>query len=559
MRKSILLLVLILFGAFAYGQGFLVRQLNVDIYLNSEGYFDVVENYDIDFLEQKHGIFRDIITDYKLQTFDDKTESRKLVIKNIEVPHHEFSINRPIEQRTEGKVSIKIGDKNAYVFGNHHYEIKYRVYNAFLFDETYAQFYWNIKPQNWLALFQQVNFTIHTPRDIPLSANNCFVYAGNSGVTELSQDFEYTYADGSFTAKSHESFYSVPGQDVTVLIKLPVDTIQANFITTPIWQKYGWIGILVGLLFGYWLVWLKYGKDDKVTATTSYYPPEDIDPALAGFLIDDKVDTSDLIALIPHWASQGFLTIDELPKNGRFSKADVQLTKLKTPAVDIPSYEQRIFSGLFGIWGNVVLISSLRDIFYITINQARKDLKTSAEKYYLPESKKVKKKTVIVAVILGIIICPVFLFLFSALAAVLGTITCVFIAFMCFFLEKKNEKGNAILSELLGFRQFIKVAEVNRIKMLIERDPKYFEKTMSYAMAFGLLDGWAEKFDALHIPPPSWYNNGAEIMSVSAFSHSFSNSIKIAQSSMVSAPSSSSSSGGGSSGGGFGGGGGGSW
>lgn len=170
------------------------------------------------------------------------------------------------------------------------------------------------------------------------------------------------------------------------------------------------------------------------------------------------------------------------------------------------------------------------------------------------------KITTGVAVALGVILCPIFLFVYGVLAAIAAPVVCVFIALMSFYMQKKNKTGSAIFSELKGFKQFIKLAEVNRIKMLIEQDPQYFEKTMSYALAFGLLENWAKKFDELNIAPPNWYHSSGNRMgSMHAFSKSFSGSMASAQSSMVSSPSSSSSSGGGSSGGGFGGGGGGSW
>ena len=117
-----------------------------------------------------------------------------------------------------------------------------------------------------------------------------------------------------------------------------------------------------------------------------------------------------------------------------------------------------------------------------------------------------------------------------------------------------------MLSELKGFRQFIKVAEENKLKMLIKDDPGYFENTMGYALAFGMFDKWARKFEALHVPPPQWYTSPSHnVLSMHNFSKSFSSSMAMAKSNMVSSPSSSGSSGGGSSGGGFGGGGGGSW
>ena len=126
---------------------------------------------------------------------------------------------------------------------------------------------------------------------------------------------------------------------------------------------------------------------------------------------------------------------------------------------------------------------------------------------------------------------------------------------------KRNAKGNALLSELKGFKGFIKLAEENKLKMLLKDDPAYFETTMGYALAFGMFDRWAKKFDALNLEPPKWYHSGvSNNRSMSHFSNSFASSMSNVRSNMVSSPSSSGgSSGGGSSGGGFGGGGGGSW
>ncbi|GGC49218.1 hypothetical protein GCM10011386_46890 [Parapedobacter defluvii] len=475
------------------------------------------------------------------------------------MPGHSYSINHKIEQRANGKIEIRIGDKNTLVTGRQQYEIRYRVYNAFLFENNLAQFYWTLKPSGWAAVFKDIQFRIHTPEGSELSPENCFVYAGNTGTASLSTDFDYSYTDHIFSGKSHEFFFSAPGQDITVLVKLPKNLIKENFITIPLWKQYGWVGILAVLLFLFGLVWLKFGKDDEAIAATSYYPPKGIDPAMAGYLINDKSDASDLIALLPHWASQGFISMEEVPKEGWFGKADMKITKLKELPFTVADYEQALFSGLFNIWGTTVLVSSLTNSFYTVMNNAKKLLKTSAQKYYETRSRDVMWLTMGVAVVLGVILCPVFLFVFGVVAAVAAPVVCVFIALMSFFLQKKNKAGNTVYSELKGFKQFIKLAEVERIKVLLEQDPQYFEKTMSYALAFGLLDKWAQQFDALHIPPPGWYHSsGTQMLGIYAFSKSFSSGIASAQLAMVSSPSSSSS-GGGSSGGGFGGGGGGSW
>ncbi|MEO6831551.1 MAG: hypothetical protein ABI378_04610, partial [Chitinophagaceae bacterium] len=275
--------------------------------------------------------------------------------------------------------------------------------------------------------------------------------------------------------------------------------------------------------------------------------------------------TSDLIALIPYWAVQGLIHVEEIPKSGLFNSSDMKIRKLKNLSSNAAGYEQSIFRGLFTGSIGTVLISNLRNKFYIYKNSAEEDLKRQAQKYYVPESKKVMKTMLKICVALGVIFGALFLFIWGPLASVSAVVICVFLAFMTVFLEKKNNEGNAIYSELKGFKHFIEIAEIDRIKMLLDEDPKYFEKTMSYALAFGMLEKWAKHFDALNVAEPIWYSGATNrAFGVYAFSRSFNSNLSHAQSNLVSMPSSSSSggssfSGGGSSGGGFGGGGGGSW
>ncbi|NNF30074.1 MAG: hypothetical protein HKN66_01680, partial [Flavobacteriaceae bacterium] len=55
--KQLLTLLFALFTlSFGYAQGFIVENYTVDIYISEEGYFDVVENYDVKFTQSKHGI-----------------------------------------------------------------------------------------------------------------------------------------------------------------------------------------------------------------------------------------------------------------------------------------------------------------------------------------------------------------------------------------------------------------------------------------------------------------------------------------------------------------------
>ena len=337
----------ILYMQTGFGQGFTVKNCNVDITLSTEGYFDVVENYDIDFSVRKHGVYRDILTRYDLVTGSGKKEVRNIDISNIEVPRDNYEVSRS-GGIGEHKVSIKIGDANETILGPHHYEIHYRVKYAYLYEDSLVQFYWNIKPANWLASFLKIDFQIHVPDGIDISESDCFVYSGEQGNTSPATDFKTQYSGNTFSGRSADDFLSNPGQSVTVLVKLPSGSIAEIKPLFPFLTDYGWVLILLVLGGVFFWIWQKYGKDDLVPTTTSYYAPNDLDPAMAGFLINDKEDTSDLISLIPYWATNGLLKIEEIEKEGWFSKNDTKLIKVKEIDGDVPVYQRTIFHGLFG-------------------------------------------------------------------------------------------------------------------------------------------------------------------------------------------------------------------
>jgi len=67
-------------------------------------------------------------------------------------------------------------------------------------------------------------------------------------------------------------------------------------------------------------LWLLIGKDKKHTLVVQYQPPENITPAEAGLLWDDKLHKRDMISLIYHWASKGFMEVNEVSNNLIFKK-----------------------------------------------------------------------------------------------------------------------------------------------------------------------------------------------------------------------------------------------
>lgn len=554
-------LLLVSLSTYARAQDYVVRNYNVDIQLHNKGYFDVVEQYDVEFLTPRHGIIRDIITKYQFEDADGTISERRIKISKLKVPKHKAKQNHPLERRLQGVHSIRIGHPKKMVTGDVHYEIRYRVQNAFLFEDDHVAFYWNVKPPTWDAPFERVSFRIHAPQGVDIPEDQTFVYAGYDD-TKPSEAFDYTYHDNTFEAASHPDFRSTTGQSVTALIRLPKDSIEDTYTEWPPWLSFLFAPFM---LVGFFYAWLRYGKEEAPVHVTTYYPPGNMNACMAGYLIDNKADPMDILALLPKWGGEGYVRLEEIEtKKFLRKRKDMVIHKTADLPIDAKDYEHTIFLGLFPGGVTRVEVSSLKDSFYSYMTTAQGQLKDAAEIYYDQRSNDIRVGMMIGSVLFGALFTYIAFVYFGTLQAAAVVGASGLILYLSKYLRTKTDEGRKLYGELLGFREFIELADSDRIAMLIEEDPNYFEKTVSYAMAFNLLTQWAAKFDALNVPPPTWYHGVGATMSMNTFARSLNTNMATAKTAMVSSPSSSSSGGGGSfgggsAGGGFGGGGGRSW
>jgi uncharacterized membrane protein YgcG len=135
-------------------------------------------------------------------------------------------------------------------------------------------------------------------------------------------------------------------------------------------------------------------------------------------------------------------------------------------------------------------------------------------------------------------------------------------------LERPTLRGRGVLDRLDGFAQFLSATDEDRLDRTMEPDrtPALFERYLPYAIALGLENRWAARFEDVLTPESvqttgstfPWYQ-GTGSLNASAFASSLGSALSSTLSASSSAPGGSSGGGGGSSGGGGGGGGGGGW
>jgi uncharacterized membrane protein YgcG len=161
-------------------------------------------------------------------------------------------------------------------------------------------------------------------------------------------------------------------------------------------------------------------------------------------------------------------------------------------------------------------------------------------------------------------------------AALVAYVLAMLAAFGFSWLKSASREGRKVMDQIEGFRQYLSVAEEDRLEYLNppKKTPELFEKFLPYAIALDVENSWAKKFAGVLAAAGvgaavgSWYSGDhASSNDVTSFADRLGSSLPQTISSAATPPgssgggggSSSGSSGGGSSGGGGGGGGGSGW
>ena len=358
-------------------------------------------------------------------------------------------------------------------------------------------------------------------------------------------------------------------------------------------------------------------KPEKTLVTPiEFYPPDDMNPAEIGYVIDGKISGRDVTSLIFYWASHGHLSIEITDKSNNFIlHKGSELDTAHQP------YEAEMFEELFKLGEDRKVTSQdLQDKFYSKVAKAAGAVRrsftgsrlldkikyraglvafamticcgamfyafsrlwvfTSEETFYtgilavllyivisivISHHRRYKYKNLIsnkALLVVGIVLFALFAFLIITTAAgksltfFSAAVTVASFAAASFsipYLNRKTDYGIYLLERILGFKIFLTTAEKSRLEMLLEQNPDYYYNILPYAQILGVSGIWEKKFDGLLSQPPSWcYSDDSEVTIHTA---SMMGVTKSLTRSMTSIPSSGGGGGSSSGGGGFSGGG----
>ena len=467
---------------------------------------------------------------------------------------------------------IKIGDADKFVTGQKTYVINYRIRRAINYFGSRDELYWNATGNEWPVAIQNAAAEIILPAKIESDSLQAECFAGVFGSTERCE-YEFAEKDGHSAVVYSSAGPLSAGEGLTAVLGFPGGIISkppfyANWLYA---LKDNLILFLPLAAFAilFWR-WNKYGKDPAGAGTiiAQFEAPEKMTPLEVGTVIDERVNNKDISAQIIYYAAEGYLTIRKIKeKKLIFSAEDYELEKLRDFSALENEFDKKLLAGIFGEKSKVKL-ADLKDKFHKDLAEVRKKAyESAAEKGYFAKNPNLVR---IKYFFLGLAVFFLSFFFAAAYGAwgmISGIASAAVIIIFGFIMPRKTKMGVSAKEHILGLKEYLSVAEKDRIKFhnAPAKNPQTFEKLLPYAMVLGVEKEWAAQFSEIYQNQnPAWYSDASggsfNSLLLAGSLSSFSTS---ASATLSSAPSSAAGGGsgfsGGGSGGGFGGGGGGSW
>ncbi len=336
------------------------KYFNTDIIIGEDQSYQISEHIGINFLESRQGIYRYV--PYKGSVISEEKNGERETIPYYARITGEKAVE-PLETDKENGVWIaRIGTEGVYKSGSQEYRLSYKLTPLFQ-SRDYNKVYYNVIPNQWQTPIPSgSHFTITFPKS--MEHDRLQFYYGKQGESKNAADIlRLSWNENTVTGILQKDLQL--GEGITVYAEMYKGYFSGvNHTGFLVWLLLiPPAGVFLLILFLY----LKFGRDEQIIPSIQYQPPDDLDSASVGYIIDGRIDDKDILSLIIYWADKGYLKIEEQKSN------DLCLYKLKELPSKTPVYQITVFNKLFGEKDKCI-INELKYKFSGTMEMAKKQL-----------------------------------------------------------------------------------------------------------------------------------------------------------------------------------------
>lgn len=314
-------------------EAFTIEDLFIRMQVEEDGTYLVEEHYTLDFSQYRHGFYRTIPSKYEMKWTDEKGIATN---KSYYFPIDHISCGDAqacdIEAES-GNVMIKIGDPDQTVIGTQEYTISYQIHTKDLDYQNTQMLYWNLVGNGFDTTVRSMSYEIHMPKPFDETRISAYTGAYGSAFQNLSVETQGNVIKGKLLAPLSNN------ESATIMV--PLESDYFSFPPLPDYVLYAIIGsVIIAVISG--VLFFLFGKDDEVVVTVEFQPPEGLDSAGVGYVVDAMVDRKDILSLIIDWANRGYIEIHEDEDH------HLKLKKLKDDTdKEMKSYERTFFKAIF--------------------------------------------------------------------------------------------------------------------------------------------------------------------------------------------------------------------
>lgn len=383
------------------------------------------------------------------------------------------------------------------------------------------QVYWTVIPIDIPSYVQQTRATIRLPEGVrPQQYTGTEEYLVEAYINDVPSDaVDITVSDDGSTITYELNEPIVPGERLDVRVQFPHGLIAAE---TPAWQAQEQRSDVIGLavlalsllfLIGgpllVLLLWFLRGRDPQIGVIVPEYisePPDDLPPAMAGAIIDEKVDMQDIMSTLTDLANRGYLTMTE-------EKKDFTFTRTEKSDADLRPYEQKMLRRLF-MGEKERALKSLQYKFARNLDEIRDEIYTQLETEDLvPRSPNVVRNRysamAFTLLVLGIMVLFGLSFVLGenvgliCIPGIALLLTSIVLLITSRHMPTKTVKGAEAAAKWRAFKQYL--TNIDEYGDLVAEGNK-FGKYLPYAVAFGLERSFIKKFSEVPTAQmPPWY------------------------------------------------------
>ena len=210
-----------------------VDSFTADYYINpdADGSMDIDETIEVHFNIQKHGIYRNIPSNYDGGVFNPGT-SLNTKLKSIT----DGQSGAPLlyeQDKSSGYLNLTIGDPGIYIIGDHVYKVSYSVDNAVRFFDNHDELYWDVNGTDWQVSMGAVSARIFVPEGLQSKVTDLKCFTGGQGSKASDCVISYDVTSGTVKVSADRPLSNYENLSYVVAFE------KGSFTPPSIWDKWG--------------------------------------------------------------------------------------------------------------------------------------------------------------------------------------------------------------------------------------------------------------------------------------------------------------------------------